>query len=52
MIQLNDFDDVVVIAGTKQIKTIPENPFNQQSIDFLAKLSSEIRKSKKLKRVF
>ena len=49
MIQLNDFDDVVVIAGTKQIKTIPENPFNQQSIDFLAKLSSEIRKSKNLK---
>jgi len=49
VIQLSNLDDVKIIAGSSQIITEPDIPFNQESIDFLTTLSSIIRKSKRSK---
>ena len=45
MIQLSDLNNFDVVAGTKQVRIIPEIPFNDDSIDFLDELSIVLRKS-------
>ena len=49
VIQLNKFNNVHIVAGSKHVKNVPEIPFKDVPLAFLSELSNAIRKSASVK---
>ena len=51
VIQLNNLNNLKVLAGTDKINNVPEIPFNELSISFLTELSNFLKEITLIKEV-